>query len=343
MRNTKFNIGLLLLLSSLIFASSLGIVLATDDDSDGIDDDFEDATKRSLNVEVEDDKIKVESVLRTGTIKNKVEFELRNETNGVTFSIEFTPNYDATNESEIELEFQVRFREIVEYIDEDSNGIYNDVIDTEIQVYELDSYKTTQYTVNPISADTSMHYFIISTTDDVFKAHAYFVEEFNFVNDTLVTPSETKIDIEINNFNYLNDSSRLALLTKLEAEVEYEEEEETEDEELGYADDEKGVFAVNNTHIGFFTWKENASIDDVSMPVLKSPIEVDPLEPNEQKLYLNYPRGTVIYHDPKVGIKGFFASTSPGLISGYGIVTFLIGTLFSIGTIVFLYKRRQRN
>jgi hypothetical protein len=189
--------------------------------------------------------------------------------------------------------------------------------------------------------DTTLHYIIFTTSDDVFTAHIYFVEEFDIINGTLITPSETKIDIEINNYNYLNGSSQLALYTKLESEVEYEMEEETEDEELGYAEDESSTYTMINSHVGFFSWKENATIDGVSKGVLVSQIEDDDIEPNEEKIYLNYPKGINIYHDPKVGIAGLFSSASTTTIPGYGNLAILIASILGITGTIYLIKKKR--
>ncbi len=341
MKRNKINILFLFLLGFLFLGASFGTVLASDDDSDGVDDEFEDDHDREVDIEIQEDKIKIESILVAETGKNKLEFEISNESSGLSFKVEFTPNYNPTsNTSQTELEFEVTFREIVEYIDINADGIYNDSVDQEISVLELNDFKAPIYTISNISSDTTLHYIIFTTSDDVFTAHIYFVEEFDIINNTLVTPSETKIDIEIDNYNYLNGSSQLGLYTKLESEVEYKMEDETEDEELGYAEDESSTYTMSDSFIGFFSWKENATIDGVSKNVLVSQIEDDDIEPNEQKIYLNYPRGTNIYHDPKLGIAGLFTS-SPTSIPGFGVLAILIASILGISGIIYITKKKR--
>jgi hypothetical protein len=331
-----------LLLGFIIFSLNMGFTFATDDDGDGVDDDFEDEKLRSLSVNIESDRVEIETVLRANLTKNKIEFELRNDTNGLEVGVSFTPNYDPiSNASEIELEFEITFKEIVEYVDVDQNNIFDDNIDTEIQVHSLDSFQEVQHSITPITPDTDLHYFIVNTTDGIFLAHIYIAEEFEIVNNTLILPSETKIAIEINDFNYLNLSSRLALYTKLEAGVDYEEKEDTEDELQGYATDEHGVFTLNNSHIGFFTWEDNATIDGISKQVFASDMETDDTEPNEQKMYLNYPNGTVIIHDPKIGIEGLsiISGVGPG-IPGNVVYIVLGASLFGVIIIAFRIRKR---
>ncbi|MFX0023351.1 MAG: hypothetical protein ACFE9S_13575 [Candidatus Hermodarchaeota archaeon] len=336
--NNNMKILALVFLGFMFFTISSGTVVATtDDDSDGIDDEFEDEHERDITTEIDENVITIESILRSPTGKNKIEFEISNESDGLSFKVEFTPNY-VSNTSQIELEFEVTFREIVEYVDIDGDGVFNEAFDEEIDVYPLNDFKEPVYTIHDIGLDTQLHYIVYTTSDDVFTAHVYFVEEFEIINDTLVTPSETKIDIEINNYNYVNDTSQLALYTKLESEVEYEMEEDTEDEELGYADDENSAYTAMNSFKGFFSWKENATVDGVVKDVLVSQIEDDDFEPNEQKIYLNYPRGTLIYHDPKIGIG--LPSTSQ--IPGYTILIVVLVSLLGITGIIYAIKKKQR-
>jgi hypothetical protein len=331
------------ILGIFIISLNLSFAIATDDDGDGIEDEFEDEKLRELTVTIESDRVEIETVLKANLTKNKIEFELRNDTNGLEVAVSFTPNYDPiSNDTEVELEFEVTFKEIVEYVDTDDNNIFDDNIDTEIQVHSLDDFQEVQHSVIPITPDTDLHYFIVNTTDGIFLAHIYIAEEFEIVNNSLILPSETKIAIEINNFNYTNSNSRLALYTKLESGVDYEVKENTEDEVEGYATDETGVYTLNNTHVGFFTWENNASIDGVSKEVFSSDIEVDDSEPNEQKMYLNYPNGTVIIHDPKIGIEGLSILSGPGAaIPGFIVYIFLGAFLFGVVSVIYKLKKKR--
>ncbi|UCC19472.1 MAG: hypothetical protein JSV62_15445 [Promethearchaeota archaeon] len=341
METKKYKLIGFFVLGFLIFSSATNVAIASDDDLDGIDDDFESSKTRTLNINFEEDKIEIESILRSNLSKNKIEFEIRNNTNGLEVGVEFTPNYDPlTNSSEIELEFEINFQEIVEYVDVNQNNIFEEGIDTEVQTVQLDAFQSTQYSIISISPETDLHYFIVKTIDGIFIAHIYISEEFEIVNNTLITPSETKIAIEINNFVYNNPNSRLALYIKLESEIDYEEKETTEDEALEYAQNEKGIYTTNHSHIGFFSWEENATIDSISKEVFTSAIETDDSEPNEQKTYLNYPNGTLIYHDPKIGIEGLSVPSSDGTtIPGYAIFIFLGAGM--LGLIIVFYRVKR--
>jgi hypothetical protein len=199
---------------------------------------------------------------------------------------------------------------------------------------------------NATSIDkNTLHYFRIKTTDNLFIAHIFIVEEFEIVNETLINPTQMKIDIEIDNFNYSNGSSKLALYTRLNSEDNYEDDVETYDEERGYASDEEGVVTSLNTFTGFFTWKKNATIDGISKRILVSEIDVDDHNETEQKLYINYPRGNNIYHDPKVGIEGLFPSDStPFPLILIIMVIIIIGSVSAsvVYTISYIQKNKHR-
>ena len=58
---------------------------------------------------------------------------------------------------------------------------------------------------------------------------------------------------------------------------------------------------------GFFSWKESAEIDGVTHSVNSSIHEVSA---TEQEIYLNYPQGDEIIHDPKIGFENLLLSRS---------------------------------
>jgi len=328
----------LILFGILILNFAIGNVIASDADDDGIEDSFEDFNKRDVEIEFKENETEVESVLRTGRQKDSIEFKIKYDGGGLDIDIGYESEY-STTATELEIEFGVRFRELIEFVDLDSNGIYDPSTDNTTQVVELISFQPIVYTSFDISTDTIMHYFIVNTTDGIFTAHIYLVEEFAIVNGTLITPVKAKIDLEITNFNFLNDSSQIALYTKLESGEDYEDEDHTEDEKEGYATGEKGVLTRSEAYTGIFTWKENATIDGVSKEVLTSAIEVDDDDESEQKFYLNYINGTHIYHDPKIGLSGILRSEISPLLPLLIILIIIISSVgISVAYSVYHYR-----
>jgi len=339
MKLKKYSLFGILFLGILILTNASILVFASDDDDDGIDDEFEELHKRDIDIEFEPNQIQIESSMRNGAQKDEIQLQITFDSDGLGIEISYESEISSENATEFEIEFEVTFQELIEFVDLDDDGIYSPLIDDTIQEVPLDSFQPVVYTPLNISGNTMLHYFIVNTTDGVFAAHIYLVEEFDIINGTFIKPTQMKIDIEITDFNYINSSSQLALYTKLESEVEYEEDEHTENEEEGYASDEKGVIASNNDYAGFFTWTENATIDGISKEVLGSPIQVDDDDENEQKIYLNYPRGNHIYHDPVMGVMVFPEAPVELPIL---IIISIVSSVGIGGVILILVLRRRR-
>ncbi len=300
--------GLLVL---LVFSTFLYIPInASDDEEETDDDDDEKENARDLQIEVSDSEASIESRLKTGDIHNEFNVEMTTEDEGLEIQFEFEIDNDTV---ETEIEFEVTISEIVEYIDDPIDGFYNESIDEIVQALELDDFNPIVYTIETISNDT-VHVFAVETTDGIFSAQIYFTGEFVLINDTLIAPTQLKIDIGIHNFNYSDPNSVLALKVELdsELEVEYEDNEETEDEEHERAFDEHEVEIAFGDYTGFFSWIETVNVDGVEYEVKATPIYSDD---EENKLYLNYPRGNEIIHDPKIGIADILKIATTGFFT----------------------------
>ena len=322
-----------------------------DDDNDGVDDDVEEEEKRDVIIWFGDNVVEMASILRHGEQKDIIEMRIGYKELGIAIRVSFG-TYMKINESEepeessgkaeggddceewieYKLEFEVYFKGLIEYVDLNGNGVFDFKNDTLIEDYGINSFQPIEYSLSPISGDSNLHYFLLNTTDGIFATHIYFVEEFTYVEDNLISPTEAKIDIEITNYNYLNDSSQLALITKLRSDGDYYEEREN-------AEDEKEVFIENDIYTGIFSWKETALIDGVEMEVKTNELEIDEDE-NIQILLLNYPRGNHIYHDPKIGISILVVDSqnvlTPIIITGTLVA--IIGAAVATGFV--LRKRR---
>lgn len=307
-----------------------------DDDNDDVDDELEELNKREVQVEVDDNEAKIESELKNGDSKDAFKVELKTDDDGLEIKFQ----YSSENETiETELEFKVEFYKLIEFIDNDANGIFNSSADEIKQVYNIDTFDPIDYTTEPIGVDTNSHIFEVFTSDGIFGIKIFIVEEFAKVdNNTIVAPTEIKFDIVIRNFEYLDNDSYLALSTKLESSTEYEYEDDTEDEEESRAHNEASVETSMNDYSGFFSWLETASVDGVDMPVKNSPIhDDDDLEEDEQKMYLNYPHGDEIIHDPKIGVKGVLIGTEVTNIPGFSIISLFL----ALGVIIAVFKIRR--
>ncbi|MHA1228551.1 MAG: hypothetical protein ACTSPV_17620 [Candidatus Hodarchaeales archaeon] len=322
-----------------------------DEDDDGIDDEEEEVNEREVKFEVQNDQVKIESELRTGETRDKIKIEFETSSEP-----KFRYEYRSRTEMiDFDLEFKVRLYGLIEYVDSNSDGIYNESDDQIVQEMKFESmeFLPIEYTEQKTGTNTTIYIFNTTTTDGVFNVIFYVVGEFALIDGMLNTPTEIKIDIGIHNFPYKNDSSALALQIKLESKTEYEEENESEDEKKGYASDESAVETTINNFTGFFSWSNQVLVDNQNQTVLASPVQEDDIDPNEQKLYLNYPRGIHIVHDPKIGVADILRIPSiPSEIvsnllailklskEGY-LGSMAVFTLIVVSSVV-LYRRKRR-
>jgi hypothetical protein len=310
-----------------------------DSDDDSIDDEEEEVNERKLQIEASDKEVQIQSELRNGENKDEIEIEFK-----TTDEPEIKVEYESEIGSlEMELSFKVRFYSLIEYNDLDSDGIYNESVDEFVQELRLDDSHIGYFPIEyftEVVGNTTIHIINVTSTDSVFSLQFFIVEEFALINGSLVTPTEMKIDIGINDFPYANDSSMLALKLRLEAESEYEIDEETEDELDARATSEIEVEVTMNGFTGFFSWSENVLVDGVLKNVKSSAVDDDDIDSTEQKIYLNYPRGTQILHDPKIGVEGILqtvntSSNTPGFESIFTLVA------LSFASIMAIYRRKR--
>ena len=331
-----------------------------DDDHDGVDDDVEEEEKRDIVIWFGDHVIEMSSILRHGDQKDILDMRIGFNEHGLSVRVSFgtimkvedpaeepeEPAIESGDDHEwieYKLEFEVYFRGFIEFVDLNDNGIYDHEIDKFIEDYGINSFQPISYSLTPISNDSNLHYFLLNTTDGVFAAHIYFVEEFVYLNDNIIAPTQVKIDIEITDFDYINDSSQLALITKLRSETyDYEKREETKDEQDGYGNEEEEVYIENDIYTGIFSWKETAMIDGVEMEVKTSNLDVDVEDENIQILLINYPRGNHIYHDPKIGISitTVFGATQPTIVPI--IITGSVVAVIGVATVSSLILRKRK-
>jgi len=106
MKSDKKKQIFLMVLIGLVFCSlNFNTIYASDDDDDGIDDDFEDLNKRDVDIEIEADKIKIESALRRGDTIDEIQLEISNNSEGLSIEVGYESEKIGENVSIFELEF----------------------------------------------------------------------------------------------------------------------------------------------------------------------------------------------------------------------------------------------
>jgi len=93
-----------------------------------------------------------------------------------------------------------------------------------------------------------------------------------------------------------------------------------------------------------FTWAETALIDGMVMDVLTSPIDTDHDDSDSDKMYIVYPRGAHIYHDPKIGMVGILTEPpAPSFLDS--IPGFPVWSIFafSAAIVAMIAIKRKKN
>ncbi|PWI49384.1 hypothetical protein CEE45_02285 [Candidatus Heimdallarchaeota archaeon B3_Heim] len=293
---------ILLIFSSIMVPSGVSGWISEDDkimddeDDDGLDDEIEDLNERTLQIEVEEDQVEIQSELKNGTTNDKINIIFKSS-GGPEFRLEYQSESDS---DEIELSFDVQFFSIIEFIDTNGNNVLDE--GEEIQEYELETdFTPISYNIRNDGFGYEIHTFNTTSEDGVFSLQFYVFTNISSLNGGIVVPSEIKMDLAIRDYPFLESTSKLALYTQLEAESEFEIDDQTEDEEHNRTSDEKEVDVTVGNFTGFFSWYEYALVDGINKTVYHSNVESD--ESDKEKIFLIYENGSRIIHDPKIGFE----------------------------------------
>ena len=320
--------------------SLISIESEDDEDEDGVDDDEEDWNEREVEFEIADDEVQIESKLKNGNTTDEFKVEIKAEDDRLKVSFEYSSEENST---ETELEFTIAFMEILEFRDIVVDDIFDENDDDLIQTYEIGNFLPISYKFEN-RTDAEFHIFNATTIDGVFSVIVYSSNEFALINDDILSPTEVKIDIIINEFEYVEEDTALALNVKLETEGSVEYEEETEDEIDDRAKNETSIDVSLNDFAGFFSWKDYALVDGVNQSVIASTYD---LHSTEQKIYLNYKRGDLIIHDPKIGMQNILINLNEENTTTPLLSVFTFSGLISAGIVAIVlvgfFRIRRKN
>ena len=278
-----------------------------DEDNDDVDDEQERYQHRKMEMEFEENRLRIRSEWDQDNYEDEFEILFDIE-DGPYFKLEYENNMHSY---ENELSFEVKIRELIEYRDTNRNGRLDEDDDI-VNTYSLENqiFKNLSYQKQLSDNNETINLVSTQTEDDIFIMNLYFSNNFSNLNNQVLTPSEIKIDFIIDNFQFEEKDTQLALRAMIETEHETELEVESFDEINGFSEDESvlDINSINNG--GFFSWTETVIVDGIEKPVnstIKTQTE-ETIEENEKNsnqftnLYFSYPRGNNIIHDPKIGI-----------------------------------------
>jgi hypothetical protein len=250
------------------------------------------------------------------------------------------------------LELRVTISTIIEYVDVDRNGVFDEVSDAVIQTIpvipssRIDFFDNFEYSeMNEVPYVVT---FVNTTDHDFFDIIIHVTEDSWSVSGVELTPLQLKIDYLLTDFPYMNDSSDLAIHVDYDSgqAVETLLQNETQDEQDNRSQNELGLVSslndMKDTIKGFFSWSEHAEVDGFTVPVNYTYIAE-----NGQEVIFSYPRGTRILHDPKLGFEGKFPPILEaisdlvenfldlvGLSSGGYFMAMVVVTIVSIGSLI---------
>ncbi len=266
---------------------STGVAAASSDsDRDGIPDDVETSTSRSVIVHDSPGSF----VIRSRSVGAAVDDAYEVGYSGGKFTLAYFP--DASGSASVS--YQLEFRRVLEVYSE--NGEWK-----EAGRFDIPSdYAGVRESEVPTQDGETAIVYAMTNASGMLSVTVASTHRFALLpGDRLLSPMEAKVDIEIRNWTYTGPSdSRLALQVEINSTSLPTMNETSDDERAGWATGEAAVTVASGSSSLFFSWDTSATVDGVSTPV-----EATPLEPSGSgyEMMFVYGRGAVIVHDPKVG------------------------------------------
>ncbi|MFQ5911034.1 MAG: hypothetical protein ACE5IJ_10000 [Thermoplasmata archaeon] len=299
-------------------------------------DDFE-REEREVKIEIEGEEVTIKLESRNAERKDeiKVHFDAREGRMKVSFETE------AAREEEVEM--RITFRRLVEFIDSNGDGAFSPLDDDVIQSFLVEELSLIELNQAPFSRDgvegrkISVLYALPGPEDATFGLIFWVFGSFTFVNGIPVAPTEAKIDILINNFPFEEEGSGVAMDLVVKTEFEVETSQELDD-----------IMARGEEYAAFFQWSSSATVDGDTVPVESQVVRVEVEAEEEEdggefekkvRLFLSYPQGMEIVHDPKVGI---MAIVIPANGKSFTVYTIGLATALLLVLGVWAINRRRR-
>jgi hypothetical protein len=251
-----------------------------------------------------------------------------NEAFEILFTIDTTPLLQLSylqniNASSIQHQFSLIVEQLIEFSDVNGDGKYdpNDVVLSSLNMSNS-TFTNITYTNSTASDGTAITIMETHTSDGMFSIQIYLVSGRTMYLNNTITSKEIKIDFAITDYPFVNQTSQLALITQMETPFIVAPEQETYDEQQGTAIQESGLNISSTTHSGFFTWANEASVDDVIQPISVTVLSEteETFTGNAQEtststqVIFSYPHGERILHDPKIGIVNILQTIIPTVL-----------------------------
>lgn len=278
--------------------------------------------QKGIDVEITEKQQRYEQRILTITrsmnqthIRSTWEKENEEDSFEVFIDTEDTPSinmeYTTEDSSDKGVSYQIVFKDIKEFDDINGNGIY-DEDDLTVGIFSLEQEKFRAMNYENMTSSNGENIQIISTgtSDNMFTAKFYATERYAYISQSLCTPHEIKMDFVINNYQFKQNNTRLALTMELRTNFETDLDTDTFDELQGYATNENQFSVRSGNKTGFFSWVDTVDVDNTREQVhsMISSEKIQTLENNTinvstiSTVSFSYPQGENITHDPKIGV-----------------------------------------
>jgi hypothetical protein len=263
----------------------------------------EEKDKREVKVDVSQSKAVIESESKVAGREDELKIEFDNGSHNFNFEYE-----SEDKDRDLEAKIKVELFDLIEWRDTNGNGSYDPNVPTEtVQKIGLGDLVSQSVRSTPIVVADVHGVEVVGVSSAPAKypnltmtLKLRMFGEFLKFDGTALEPTAMKFDIGIKDFPFQRDDTSLALYAKVVMEAEDEAKKVVEKEE-------EAVGARTGKYISFFSWGTNVTVDGQPRTVGKTLIKhEEKSEAGEKELvsevYLLYPRGNNIVHDPKIGV-----------------------------------------
>lgn len=349
----------------LIVASSAAWAQG-DDDRDGVHDELEGSTERSVVwvtlPEPEPEALSISS--RSVAAPEDDQFYLTYESGW--FEVRYVR---AVDEGRVTSSYNLGLSRIIEWVDQDADGAF----DPSEAVYEDAALQTAhvdaETTANPDGGQVSTFTIFVSSPlrSQVFLTLTIAQRFMRVSSDRVLTPMEAKLDVTVHHF-FENPGARLVLAYHLRTQVEDRVNLSTDtwDTRHGFSRDETWInitgAATSDSSGVFFSWRNHAAVDTQTGAVMSIVSEGPPEgyqgnpEERDVMIYTAYPAGpdpdrVLVVHDPAMGVVSaayediVSRPTDPQLqadVVVYGISLALVALLVAVSVVAVNRWRRPR-
>ena len=268
----------------------------------GVSASAKEAEEREVKADLSQSKAVFESERKAADQKDALKIEFDNGSH--YFNLEYDGEDAGT---ELEAAIKAELFDLIEWRDVDGNGKYDPKVAAEtVQKIGLGDLVSQSLTTERIHVEGVEGVKVVGVTaapakypDLKMMLTLQMFGEFLKVEGVSIEPTSMKFDIAIDGFPYQETDTSLALYTKVT--VDAKDEAKTEDEA-------STVAGRSGKYLSFFNWAGPLTVDGKASTVGHTIVKAEGTSQGKEpgltaELYLLYPRGKSIVHDPILGIR----------------------------------------